>query len=804
MVQLLLLVMMSSIASAGFTLQLGSFRIEGNAQESVRKLVELGYDAVIDEIEGPPGKGSWHKVRVGHFATRNKAFSQKAIMQSNGFAGDIIVVETHDVPSQRLPRSIDPFSADPSSPPEDPPPPAPVQTGPDIDPEKPTVADGREVTITWDASEEPDLAGYKIYYDTDPAPPYAPDQADYVYEGPPPIIVGRGVTEFTLHRLTDTKDYFFAITSFNSEGLESDFSAEMSSLRMASQEEGISVDEPDTYAEKSIPPLVPDDSFAAVAEVYPIAPGDILHVDVPGQRDMSHTYDVDPDGNLHLLMIGKVHVGGLNLPALKTKLGKRLNKYIQKGDKVSVELLERRRYVFVAGGIRYQGWYRVSLLTGLDEIIQTAGGLLPGVDYSRIRLKRKTEDGYKETGARGEIAFETDDILSIPIPKGYRERVDNGDLLFINIPQRQAPTRTPTTMDSADLSREMVKNQVEVDKNGYIYIPDYGHFYVSNLRPDEITKMITDSLPGYLARLQKVRVSIIEKQHFVRVFGHVTNPGWYNIPESANVQSALNAAGDAIDGAVMSDVVIHREEKGEAKHIKVNLYQYSVTGDPRLLTPLHESDVIFVPISSSFGSIKRTLRSWEPPTERLEEEEEIKRKVRIFGAVNNPGIYEPYEDMDLLDLLVLASGERLEADLSKIVIIRNNKAEVRFNFIEYLKNVGTRRKGTLKMPKIFNGDTVYVRFVESKVWEPKEDKVFYITGKIKRPNQYKLWDQMTVLQAIALAGGLDEWADTEHIVIVRMVAGKQENIPFNYKKGISGKLPELNIYIQSDDTIVVP
>jgi polysaccharide export outer membrane protein len=108
------------------------------------------------------------------------------------------------------------------------------------------------------------------------------------------------------------------------------------------------------------------------------------------------------------------------------------------------------------------------------------------------------------------------------------------------------------------------------------------------------------------------------------------------------------------------------------------------------------------------------------------------------------------------------------------------------------------------MPKIFHGDTVYVRYLEWKTAEPKEDKVLYVTGKVRGPGQFKLWDQMTVLQAIALAGGLTEWADSEHITIVRIVAGKQENIPFNYKKGISGKYPELNIYLHADDTIVVP
>ena len=41
-------------------------------------------------------------------------------------------------------------------------------------------------------------------------------------------------------------------------------------------------------------------------------------------------------------------------------------------------------------------------------------------------------------------------------------------------------------------------------------------------------------------------------------------------------------------------------------------------------------------------------------------------------------------------------------------------------------------------------------------------------------------------------------------LIGRIVDGKQENVPFNYYKRVAGKYPELNIYLQADDTIVVP
>lgn len=63
---------------------------------------------------------------------------------------------------------------------------------------------------------------------------------------------------------------------------------------------------------------------------------------------------------------------------------------------------------------------------------------------------------------------------------------------------------------------------------------------------------------------------------------------------------------------------------------------------------------------------------------------------------------------------------------------------------------------------------------------------------------------MTVLQALALAGGLNDFVDSEHIMIIRWVEGRQENIPFNFIKAVQGKLPESNIYVQARDVIYVP
>jgi len=77
----------------------------------------------------------------------------------------------------------------------------------------------------------------------------------------------------------------------------------------------------------------------------------------------------------------------------------------------------------------------------------------------------------------------------------------------------------------------------------------------------------------------------------------------------------------------------------------------------------------------------------------------------------------------------------------------------------------------------------------------------YVVGQMLRPGEFPLSGRMTVLKALALAGGFKEFARPENIVIVRE---DQTVIPFNYKRIAEGKDVSQNILLAAGDTIVVP
>jgi len=822
--QLLLMVLFASITYAEFGLLLASFRNRDNAESYATKiaksLVAYPANAFVEEFE-VPDKGVWYRVCLGPFVTKNEALAEKKVLSSKIIHKDMVVVKTK-ADAMAVVQAVGALESGSKK----------------VSLSEPTNATSisddqrastpknktKDITLTWDAQKGPAPAGYKIYYGTKPGPPYNPDPADQAAEGPPPIVVKGDLAEITLHGLSPYKDYFFAITAFDSpEGPESPLSNEVSALpethpdvatvvaleqkkddksEQGSETKKASVVDPllsaaglerlDTPAEEAPRSAVHGDFSLDTEDSDLLSAGDTLEIDVPGQKEMSTRYDVAPDGNIYMVSIGKVPVQGMSLANFERGLTPNLSKFVNKGEQVSIKLVKRERYVQIMGGVRYPGWYRVPAAVPVKELIRTAGGLLEGATDAGIKLRRENREGYRETRVgEGKVVLHPNDILIVPSPDVYQKKVDSGDLLFINVPGRA---------EGKDqyLQEKIYKlNQFEVDNNGYVYIPDVGHIYVKDLTTAQIKDAIAKKLPKYLARDTKMDVSIIEKRQFVQVLGHVANPGIYLVREGSNVQAALNLAGGAVDGAVMSDARILRKRGEATERIDINLYQFTVTGDPRLLTPLHENDILFVPISPNFGNVKRTLMPWTPPPEKLEKD--VKSKVRIFGAVNNPGTYEPKEDMNLVDIMISAGGETDNADLSKIQIIREGKIDEVFNLQLFFN-----KESDEPLPKIKNGDTVYVKFRELTIFEPEEEKVFYVVGEVRSPDQYKLADNMTVFQAISLAGGFTEWADTEHITIVRLVNGKQENFRYSFENGIAGRVPEWNIYVQPGDTIYVP
>ncbi len=82
-------------------------------------------------------------------------------------------------------------------------------------------------------------------------------------------------------------------------------------------------------------------------------------------------------------------------------------------------------------------------------------------------------------------------------------------------------------------------------------------------------------------------------------------------------------------------------------------------------------------------------------------------------------------------------------------------------------------------------------------------KRIYLVGEVLHAGATPMLPNMTVLQALSSAG-MNQFANTKGIYVLRTENGKQTKMPVNYKKLVKGEQIEQNYLLQPGDTIVVP
>ena len=80
----------------------------------------------------------------------------------------------------------------------------------------------------------------------------------------------------------------------------------------------------------------------------------------------------------------------------------------------------------------------------------------------------------------------------------------------------------------------------------------------------------------------------------------------------------------------------------------------------------------------------------------------------------------------------------------------------------------------------------------------------YVIGKVNQPGQFPISMDTSVLQILAMAGGLNPFAASGDILIIRRQGKKTIKMPFDYNDVKRGKNLEQNIILQRGDVVVVP
>jgi polysaccharide export outer membrane protein len=105
------------------------------------------------------------------------------------------------------------------------------------------------------------------------------------------------------------------------------------------------------------------------------------------------------------------------------------------------------------------------------------------------------------------------------------------------------------------------------------------------------------------------------------------------------------------------------------------------------------------------------------------------------------------------------------------------------------EHISTVAKRWVQDPNV----TVIIRQINSRA--------VFITGRVVRAGRYPLNGSTSILQLIAMAGGLAEWADGENVMLMR---ADQTTRRFNYKDVMARKNLDQNVELLPGDTVIVP
>jgi len=161
--------------------------------------------------------------------------------------------------------------------------------------------------------------------------------------------------------------------------------------------------------------------------------------------------------------------------------------------------------------------------------------------------------------------------------------------------------------------------------------------------------------------------------------------------------------------------------------------------------------------------------------------------VTVIGEVGKPGIYPDVADHKLYEVISLAGGFNATAS-RKIAVIRKNQTDpIR---VDLPRNLADDLSGNID---ILPGDTITV---------PRAP-IIYVVGDVGHPTGLLVDNgSLTVLQALALAGGTNKTAKLGSARIIRKSpAGVVEN-KLEIKKMLEAKAPD--VPLQGDDILFIP
>lgn len=507
---------------------------------------------------------------------------------------------------------------------------------------------------------------------------------------------------------------------------------------------------------------------------YKIGPGDILEIQLYGQKDAQYSVVIGRNGILQFPGIGPLNVleRGNSFLSLKALIKERVNEQLGQGVRVSISLSELRFVkVFLAGEFLKPGQHLVVAGSSLYNLLLDCGGMTEIASLRTLTLKRNDSpdqvfDLYELLlkGERTEFNLEEGDVIFLPALKN-RVWIDGKVMrpaIYEITPKAtlaEAIELCGGFSDRAMLSTISLKRVNEQGKNLELKTLTY---------PTDASVSLQN---GDRLEVNSVSESFLS---VITLEGEVEHSGDIQWREGLSVSDVLDSRSSYGADADLNYALLKREDQlGQ-----VSIYSFSP--NKLLAAPSSKEDLRLQPMDRililSRSDMAKRKRLIKPLLEDLRFEGKPGLgvpSVRIVGMVHFPDEYPLTPGMTVGNLLSAAGGMTSSAytvssELSRLNYDFNmSSPEAR---IEHTNLPSLLLESTLSM-KLRSKDILSIKPIPS--WS--EENNIKILGEVKFPGSYTFRKNETLKSVFARAGGFTDSAFPVGAVFTRTYLIKRED-----------------------------
>jgi len=501
--------------------------------------------------------------------------------------------------------------------------------------------------------------------------------------------------------------------------------------------------DPSTFAPGNEVPIPSD---------YRIGPGDLVEIQLFGQRNDSFSLGISREGMVRFPGIGPIHAfeKGTSFIELKNHLKEKIQEHLGEGVQSAITLGAFRSIrIFLLGEVRKQGAYTVSALSTTINALLSCGGIKETGSLRNIQLKR------------GGKIISTLDLYDLLLhgDTSADHSLQPGDVIFVPVVEKQisisGAVRRPAKFEIRGV--ETLNDALEL-AGGF-----EGRAYLSNIRLERLGKdfrpivknlsIPSDSsykiLTGDVISLGSASSKVMNS---VSLLGNVERPGEYEWRKDLTLGDLIDSSNDLLPSTDLNYGLIRRKlENGSIKVISFAPAELFNQGAKQSVF-LEKQDAVFffsnkTPRTDLLNGILDDLR-------RQSNSKEYANVVEVGGLVRFPGKYPIVEGMKLSQLLDASGGfldaaYTLSAEITRLSVDDEQQATVKHLNLDNLDDLNITSS-----LKIHPYDYLHVKRIP--YWTDK--LTVTLSGEFIFPGTYQILRGETVSQLIARAGGLTDQA----------------------------------------------